>query len=455
MSQLLFTDRSIANLPFEKGKQRIVRDTELPGFFLRIGARTKAYMIQGDLRIDGVRQTVLMKVGTAGDISTREARAKAKRLLGDILAGIDPRPKPETEEEPAVVQPGGVTLRSAWASYRVSHMERKGRSQKTISEYEGHVDRLMADWLDKPLKELGDEPVLVNVRHDQITEENGPYMANGCMRTFRAVYNHARKTARYLPAENPVIAVDWNPEKRRDTAMGEEDYSDWFEQVRAIDNPLRRELHLLILLSGSRPEAIKTIRLDEIKLRHRMLVIPNPKGGETKAFVIPLSCQMIRCIARAMRFGRSMHPDEAQTWLFPADSASGHIAEHKEDRKDLRYWGNDLRQTYRTAGQPAEISEVDMHLLMNHSVPGVNGGYITRVKLLNHLRGAQQELSDYLLASTVEADPERKFWPRASASTLLRDEFPIRLDAQRGEGGQRCSRNMAVFRGAAPGIRAA
>jgi len=91
-----------------------------------------------------------------------------------------------------------------------------------------------------------------------------------------------------------------------------------------------------------------------------------------------------------------------------------------------------------------------MHLLMNHSVPGVNGGYITRVKLLNHLRTAQQELSNYLLASTVELDPERKLWPRASVSTLLRDEFPLRLDAQRGEGGQRCSRNMAAFREAVP-----
>jgi len=352
MSQLIFTDRSIAALPFEKAKQRIVRDTELPGFFLKIGARTKAFMVQGDLRIDGARQTVLMKVGTAGEISTREARAKAKRLLGDILAGIDPRPKPEPVKDLAVAQPGGVTLRSAWASYRVSHLERKGRSQKTISEYEGHVERLMANWLDKPLKLLGDEPVLVKVRHDEITAENGPYMANGCMRTFRAVYNHARKTARYLAAENPVTAVDWNPERRRDTAMGEEEYPEWFAQVRALDNPLRRELHLLILLSGSRPEAIKAIKLDEINLRRRMLFIPNPKGGEAKAFVIPLSRQMIRCIVRAMRFARSMHPEQAQTWLFPAESASGHIVEHKEDRKSLRYLSNGVQK-----GPPIGVEE--------------------------------------------------------------------------------------------------
>jgi len=31
----------------------------------------------------------------------------------------------------------------------------------------------------------------------------GPYIANGCMRSLRAIYNHARKTARSLPAEKP------------------------------------------------------------------------------------------------------------------------------------------------------------------------------------------------------------------------------------------------------------
>jgi hypothetical protein len=68
--------------------------------------------------------------------------------------------------------------------------------------------------------------------------------------TFRAIYSHARKACRSLPPESPVFAIDWNPEKRRDSGMGPDDLPSWFEQVSAIDNPLRRELHLLILLSG-------------------------------------------------------------------------------------------------------------------------------------------------------------------------------------------------------------
>jgi len=41
---------------------------------------------------------------------------------------------------------------------------------------------------------------------------------------------------------------------------------------------------------------------------------------------------MILSLVRVLRFGRLMHPSQAQEWLFPAESASGHLAETKEDR---------------------------------------------------------------------------------------------------------------------------
>ena len=63
--------------------------------------------------------------------------------------------------------------------------------------------------------------------------------------------------------------------------------------------------------------------------------------------------------------------------------------------KVLSKWGNDLRQSYRTLAQAAGVAELDIHLLMNHSLPGVNAGYITRDRLLrDHLRTQQQRISD-------------------------------------------------------------
>jgi hypothetical protein len=86
-----------------------------------------------------------------------------------------------------------------------------------------------------------------------------------------------------------------------------------------------------------------------------------------------------------------LHAEQADVWLFAADSESGHMVEQKEKRDVLSKWGNDLRHTYRTIAQSVGVPKLDVHLLMNHSLPGVNEGYITRDKLLNDLLRKQQE----------------------------------------------------------------
>ncbi len=253
-SRLLFSDRALAGIPLMAAGQRVVGDAELPGFFVLVGKTIKTFMVQGDLRADGKRQSMRVKVGEVGKLQTREARAKAKRILGAITDGVDPRPKPPGTKTVAAPS-SDPTLRHAWTTYRDSHVRRKGRSEGTVASYTDHFERLLKDWLDEPLSKFGDNPGLLKQRHDQMTIDNGPYSANGAMRSFRAIYNHARKTARGLPAENPVLAVDWNPERRRDTGMGVADLASWWAELQALDNPVRREFHLFLLLSGSRPRS--------------------------------------------------------------------------------------------------------------------------------------------------------------------------------------------------------
>jgi hypothetical protein len=106
----------------------------------------------------------------------------------------------------------------------------------------------------------------------------------------------------------------------------------------------------------------------------------------------------------------------AKSWLFPADSEPGHLVEHKEERAALSKWGNDLRQSYRTLAQAAGISELDIHLLMNHSLPGVNAGYITRDGLLrDHLRHQQQRISELVVRNcAMEKDALLVRWLRSA-----------------------------------------
>lgn len=419
----VLSDRMIATLPNAEAGQYAVRDTELKGFQVVIGVRRKTFAVQGEHWKGGKRTSCRVTLGHFGDMTTREARATAKVALGLIAKG-EVKPK----RKAGSTTPKQITLRTAWSRYRDSHMIRKGRSEATIRGYKDHVERLLGDWLDKPLIELAQNPRLVADRHDELTRRSGPYAANGAMRSLRAIYNHARKTARELPADNPVFGVDWNREIRRDTAMGAADLPKWFEQLGRLRHPIRREFHLFMLLSGSRPGALMRARLEDLDLRRRTLHIPRPKGGAERAFDIPLSRAMVRCLMRAVRVSRMMHPEEARTWIFAADSAEGHLVEHKEPRARLSKWGNDLRQTYRTMGQAAGLSRLDMHLLMNHTVPGVNEGYITRDRLLeNQLRTAQERLSRLILSASRAGAGERQ-WPCLSSRRIgdhRRDPTPL------------------------------
>ncbi|MDF0496542.1 integrase arm-type DNA-binding domain-containing protein [Bradyrhizobium yuanmingense] len=213
----------------------------MKGFFAVVGKRKRTFTIQGDLRQGGKRaSSIRVSIGDTRELTTRAARAIAKEYLAQISRGQHPKTAKQDGEtgagqagNEAKIEVSTVTLRQAWQRYREAHLIRKGRSEKTISGYRDQVEGLFAEWLDTSLSELAMDPARVAKKHDDITKENGPYIANGCMRTLRAIYNHARKTNRFLPRDNPADAVDWNEEKRRDTGMGASDLTESDRDVAA------------------------------------------------------------------------------------------------------------------------------------------------------------------------------------------------------------------------------
>src|ERR1700730_1844965 len=112
-ARLVLTDRAISALPYAASGQYFVRDVELSGFAVLVGKRRKTFVVQGDIRKDGRRQSMRIKVADVGTMTTRVARAEAKEVLGKIAKGVDPRvtkTKPPGRE-PDLLNP---TLRQAW-----------------------------------------------------------------------------------------------------------------------------------------------------------------------------------------------------------------------------------------------------------------------------------------------------------------------------------------------------
>ena len=85
-----------------------------------------------------------------------------------------------------------------------------------------------------------------------------------------------------------------------------------------------------------------------------------------------------------------------------------------------------------------------MHLLMNHSLPGVNAGYITRSKLMrDHLRAQQEKLSRFILGAAVgrgrRPSDDLSRWLNSTRRALLEDLMAENPDVARLKGGSRAA----------------
>ena len=174
---------------------------------------------------------------------------------------------------------------------------------RTIENCGDHVERLVADCLDQPLYMLGDNPSLVTARYEKITQQNGLFIANGCILSLRAIYNHARNAARSLPPENPVTAIDLNSEKRQNTGLDLNELPALGRPAPRARQPHSPRIPLVPAALGKPARRLKHAKIKHIDFRSRILHIPKPKGGEIRAFDIPLSRTMIRCLVRIFAAG--------------------------------------------------------------------------------------------------------------------------------------------------------
>jgi integrase len=233
--------------------------------------------------------------------------------------------------------------------------------------------------------------------HTKLTKAGTPIGANAMARFVRAVYRNAQKKTRGLPADLPTSGIDWNEEVPRKLALAPSDLPAWEKERLALKNPIHRELALFLALSGLRRRDACSARWDELDVRCRVLRRPKPKGGEERAFNLPLSGAMVRCLWRVRAAGRMLHPVQAREWIFPAASASGHIEEIKTQKLSIH--GHALRRSYAVFGRMAGVPHPIVKQLLNHAGSDVTEKHYTPDDpMLEFLCEQQEKISRFVMA---------------------------------------------------------
>ncbi|MGE3966369.1 MAG: tyrosine-type recombinase/integrase [Planctomycetota bacterium] len=173
-----------------------------------------------------------------------------------------------------------------------------------------------------------------------------------------------------------------------------------------------------LLLTGLRATDAATVRWEHVDWDEATLHRPKPKGGTDRAFTVPLAAhtlEVLRELREANRANTKDFPDGDGGWAFPSRQSRGEVAPVRSPRiqkyeegvkMDAMPSPHRLRHTFATACHEAFLREVDIKLLMNHTLPrqdkNVTQGYVHPSQ--GHLRGCIEKVTKFLLKKTGARD---------------------------------------------------
>ena len=360
----------------KQGKSELYADSEMRGFYFIVTRTKRSFYVQS--LVNG--RQVRTKLGDHPAMDAKQARDTARQTLVGMRGGTNPN------EERRKARARGITLREALDL----HLAAKPLSPTTIEGYRYNCDQYLSDWLDKPLAEVGADRTAVRERHRRISTKHGPTSADSAFRVFRAVYNRGLREHPDLPS-NPCGNVDYHGLKRRTVTVDADRMKAWGKAVLTL-HPIRRDLHLFMLLTGMRRTSACEVRASDVDVISRRLHVPKPKGGTARAFDLPLSGPLSDLLGHRLAENPRLH--RKSPWMFPAESSSGHVAEiAQEELGGLT--GHALRHTFATLAVQSGVPLLELKYLLNHAASNVTMGYIHVGA--EHLQKYQEMASSYIL----------------------------------------------------------
>lgn len=404
-----FTKTALQGLPVPD-RQTYYWDTRVEGLGLGVTPKnTKSFVLYQ--RIAG--KPTRVKLGRFPAMTVEQARARAIEFHGQINKGDDPRAARKAKEQAA------LTLKQVYEDYLEA---RPNLSAGTLRIYEQNRRNSFADWWNRPLGGITEAMVRERHRRDGARSRA---RANQSMRMLRALFNFARENYkdnrnRSLYPHNPVDILSrlksWYEIRRRTTVVKQHQLKPVFEAMMAVRNERMepytfRDYLLLCLFTGLRSHEIASLRLDQVDLEERSILLKGETVKNRQDHFVPLSSFAFEVIqSRIERLNHyyetapdAENSDERPVYLFPSPSKAGYFAEPRaacdpvSEASGVKFSSHDLRRTFITLAESLDISPYAWKQLVNHKIPknDVSGGYV--IPDLERLRNASEKICDFIL----------------------------------------------------------
>ncbi|WP_165937767.1 tyrosine-type recombinase/integrase [Methylobacterium segetis] len=286
------TKAAIATIELKPGQsERVVWDSELPGFGYRIRGGRRTWVIRPP-RAGG--KSSLFTIAAADVVDIAEARKAARERLAKAALGEDPGlARREQRTQPV------ITLGNALARYQ-KHQERHAR-HSTLANLKTHINTHWKPLHERPLGDL--RRVDVAARLHEIVQESGPQAAVRARRCLSSAYAWA--IAEGIVDANPVVGTKAPAhEVRRDRVLSAAELAAVWRTL--ANNDFGRIIKLLIL-TGQRRDEVAAMRWSELNLEEGTWLLPPIRMKNKQKHEVPLpdpALEILRAIPS--RVGRDL-----------------------------------------------------------------------------------------------------------------------------------------------------
>ncbi len=389
------TKNFIDSIPHPDEGQIFFRDSQLKGFGLRVGSKSKVYFAESKIK----NKTVRFTIGHHGIFTPEQARAEARSILGMMARGINPNDVERAKKAKS------VTLSEVYDAYLKARGSLKPR---TIYDYDRFMKTHFFEWNSKPITEISKD--LIERKHREIGERSEA-QANLAMRFMRALFNFAQ--GQYEDTNGDPIIAD-NPTKRlsqtrswyrvdsKQSLIKTHDLNAWFKGVYALPTLSNgsnrfavRDYLLLLIFTGLRREEGLSLQWHDVDLKAKTLTIPDPKNRQPHT--LPLSDFLFELLKR-----RHDEPLEKNSFVFEGRGVKGYMDDPNKQMKlvvqhsGVAFTPHDLRRTFITIAESLDISAYALKRLANHKMNNdVTAGYI--IGDAERLREPMQRITDFLV----------------------------------------------------------
>jgi len=326
------TETYASKLPLSKEGTQKHWDSEVKGFVLFVGKRSKTWYFQKD--VGGKTQRIL--IGRYPMILAQAARQTAMGLALEMGRGAG-----------RAVQIGASTLEQAMEAYLARP---KLRSETHKVGIRAQFDNHLKDWMRLPLDEISKSMAVE--RHRKLGDR--PSTANHTLKYFRTVWNYARRT-HDLP-ESPTMAIEWYEERPAGEII--EDLKEWRRVVDALPNPIHRAFYELLLCTGLRKAEALTLEWKNV--HEDRIHLPMTKNG--RSFDLPILQHHHEIVAPM----KGLH----RRWVFPSPRGpEGRLGAPQR----LKWSPHAHRRTFATVAVEAGVLEEVVGRLLNHTPLSITG----------------------------------------------------------------------------------